>query len=81
MKTCLQPRTSPSTAHELRKDLRTRHASKALANRMSAFDNDAPRMDVVARVRAEIAAGTYDTDDRFDAALDRFFESLVSRRS
>ena len=27
------------------------------------------RADLVARVKAEIAAGTYDTPDRFDAAL------------
>ncbi|MEZ6139896.1 MAG: hypothetical protein R3B84_04915 [Zavarzinella sp.] len=30
------------------------------------------RVDLVARVRAEIAAGTYDTDEKFDAAIARF---------
>lgn len=34
------------------------------------------RHGLVARVRAEIAAGTYDTPERFDAALDRLAERL-----
>jgi hypothetical protein len=34
------------------------------------------RWDVVRRVRAEIEAGTYDTPERFDAALDRLARSL-----
>jgi hypothetical protein len=32
------------------------------------------RHDLVARVRAEIAAGTYDTPDKWQAALDRFLQ-------
>ena len=31
----------------------------------------APRLDLINRVRAEIAAGTYDSDDKFEAALSR----------
>jgi hypothetical protein len=32
------------------------------------------RHDLVARVRAEIAAGTYDTPEKWQAALDSFLE-------
>jgi hypothetical protein len=34
------------------------------------------RTELVARVRREIAAGTYDTPQRWDAALDRLARSL-----
>lgn len=32
------------------------------------------------RIRGEIARGEYDTPERFEAACDRMFESLVSWR-
>ena len=34
------------------------------------------RMDLVKRVRKEIADGTYDTDEKWEAALDRLLERL-----
>jgi hypothetical protein len=34
------------------------------------------RHDLVARVRREIEAGTYDTEEKLDAALARLFERL-----
>lgn len=34
------------------------------------------RWDLVERVRGEIAAGTYDTQERWDAALDRLLDQL-----
>lgn len=34
------------------------------------------RTELVDRVRAEIAAGTYDTPDRFQAALERLLEKM-----
>jgi hypothetical protein len=34
------------------------------------------RTELVERVRAEIAAGTYDTPDRFQAALERLLERM-----
>ena len=34
------------------------------------------RADLVARIRQEIAAGTYDTDEKWQAALDRLLERL-----
>ena len=35
-----------------------------------------PRLDLIARVRAEIAAGTYFTDEKLSAALDDLVLSL-----
>ncbi len=35
------------------------------------------RFDLVARVKGEIAAGTYETPDKFDAALDGLIEDLA----
>lgn len=37
---------------------------------------EAIRMDVVARVRAEIAAGTYETPQKIEALLDKLLEDL-----
>lgn len=39
-----------------------------------AVDSGNFRADLVARVRSEIAAGTYVTPDKLDAALDRFLD-------
>ena len=36
------------------------------------------RADLVARVRKEIAAGTYDTPEKWEAALSRLLEKLES---
>lgn len=36
------------------------------------------RMELVERVRKEIAAGTYDTQEKWEAALDRLLERLDS---
>ncbi|MBQ9872968.1 MAG: flagellar biosynthesis anti-sigma factor FlgM [Thermoguttaceae bacterium] len=35
------------------------------------------RVDLVNRVRAEIAAGTYYTDEKFDIAISRMFDSFA----
>jgi len=35
------------------------------------------RVDLVERVRAEIAAGTYDTDEKWEAALDALAGELL----
>jgi hypothetical protein len=38
---------------------------------------DGIRHDLVARVRKEIAAGTYDTPERWEAALDRLLDDCL----
>ena len=35
------------------------------------------RTDLVARVRQEIASGTYETPEKLDAALDRFLNEVI----
>jgi hypothetical protein len=35
------------------------------------------RPDLVERVRRDIAAGTYDTDEKWEAALDHLFDHLL----
>ena len=37
---------------------------------------DGIRNDVVARLRAEIASGTYETADKLETAVDRLFDSM-----
>ncbi|WP_197529141.1 flagellar biosynthesis anti-sigma factor FlgM [Aeoliella mucimassa] len=37
---------------------------------------DGIRNDVVARLRAEIASGTYETPEKLEAAVDRLFDSM-----
>jgi hypothetical protein len=39
------------------------------------------RRDLVERVRREIAAGTYETPEKWDAALDKLFERLEQEES
>lgn len=38
------------------------------------------RTDLVQRVKAEIAAGTYETSDRLDVALERLMEELTGSK-
>lgn len=34
------------------------------------------RLDLIARVQQEIAAGTYDTDEKFDVAMERLVQRM-----
>jgi hypothetical protein len=46
----------------------------------NAPSKDAPiRKELVERVRREIAEGTYDTPEKWDAALDRLFKRLEEK--
>jgi hypothetical protein len=40
------------------------------------LDDPDIRADLVRRIRAEIAAGTYDTPEKWEAALDRLWRRL-----
>lgn len=50
------------------------------AARLAAMVQDVPevRADLVARVKAEIAAGTYETDERIEIAMDRLLDDLTT---
>ncbi len=42
-----------------------------IASLSDSSSSAAPRLDLINRIRSEIAAGTYDTEDKFEAALGR----------
>ncbi len=50
--------------------------SPAAQAAVQASENGGIRGDLVARVRGEIAAGTYETTEKLDAALSRAFDQL-----
>jgi hypothetical protein len=45
----------------------------------SAAPEPGPRHDLIARVRREIAEGTYDTPERWEAALERLLDRLEGK--
>jgi hypothetical protein len=51
-------------------------STKRKARKHIAASGPEIRADLVARVRGQIAAGTYDTPERWEAALDRLSRSL-----
>ncbi|MBY0527623.1 MAG: flagellar biosynthesis anti-sigma factor FlgM [Gemmataceae bacterium] len=46
------------------------------ASKVPSISDPDVRTDLVKRVRAQIAAGTYDTPERWEAALDRLLTRL-----
>lgn len=50
--------------------------SAAAEAAVKAVENGEIRSDLVARVRNEIAAGTYETPEKLDAALDRLLDEI-----
>lgn len=57
-------------------EISTQNRAEAAAS--VSFDSEGIRVDLVNRVRAEIAAGTYYSDAKFEKALDRLFASFES---
>jgi negative regulator of flagellin synthesis FlgM len=51
--------------------------SPAAEAAIQAAETGAVRQDLVNRIRAEIAAGTYETPDKLDVALDRMLDELA----
>lgn len=56
-----------------------RPAAPVLATTLELPGPDGIRHGLVARVRAEIAAGTYDTEEKWLAAEEALFERVASR--
>jgi hypothetical protein len=50
--------------------------ANAARNKTITKDETGIRRELVERIRCEIAAGTYDTQEKWDAALDRMLERL-----
>lgn len=53
-------------------------ATRKKTKKQEADKDKGIRKELVARVRREIEAGTYDTPEKWDAALDRLLERLES---
>ena len=56
-------------------EISTQNRAEAAAS--VSFDSEGIRVDLVNRVRAEIAAGTYYSDEKFEKALDRLFAAKL----
>jgi hypothetical protein len=72
--TCLEGPVTKSRAWW--RDPATEATAAETQNRSEESDSDAFRADLVARVRREIAAGTYETEDKLEIALARLFHQL-----
>jgi Anti-sigma-28 factor, FlgM len=53
-----------------------RSPQELLGDAVPALDDPQIRADLVRRIRAEIAAGTYDTPEKWEAALDKLWKRL-----
>ncbi|MBL8799487.1 MAG: hypothetical protein JNM56_36735 [Planctomycetia bacterium] len=52
------------------------HADESTEDAVPRVDDPGVRSELVRRVRREIAAGTYDTPEKFEAALERMLDDL-----
>ena len=55
----------------IRDEVSLSRESQAFSSIASESSSAVPRLDLINRVRAEIAAGTYDTPEKFEMAFDR----------
>ena len=71
--TCLKGPVSRSRRSWKKGPARAKDSTRGGRRAKDGLEGDI-RHDLVARVRAEIAAGSYDTPEKWQAALDRFVE-------
>lgn len=71
--TCLH--ASPRIGQEIL-STRRREPSSIPSHSRLAFPEAQPRRDLIARIRAEIINGTYDTEAKIDEVLDRLLAML-----
>lgn len=67
--------TPPSKATPDQLDISTA-ASEAADAAADAAESDGVRADLVARIRGEIADGSYETPEKLNAAVDRLFDEI-----
>lgn len=67
------PAAAPSTIHR-------QNDRVDVSDRARAIASGQPRVELVKRIRAQIQAGTYDTPERLDAALDAMIRQAESGR-
>jgi len=69
----LPPMETNRISAPIRDEVSFSRKSQALSQIATVPDSSSavPRLDLINRIRAEIATGTYDTPDKFEMALDR----------
>ncbi|MBR5711227.1 MAG: flagellar biosynthesis anti-sigma factor FlgM [Thermoguttaceae bacterium] len=75
------PASEPKVANTIQDDIRLSGVNNnadisAVSTASSVADTEGIRMDLVNRIRAEIAAGTYETEAKLDIALNRMLNEL-----
>ena len=76
------PVSEPKAANTIQDDIRLSGVNNnvsdvsAVSTASSVADTEGIRMDLVNRIRAEIAAGTYETEAKLDIALNRMLNEL-----
>lgn len=68
-----EPMQRPSSAEPIQDELTISEAAQALEQLRQSSEI---RADLVARIRAEIAAGTYETQEKLEIALDRLLDEI-----
>jgi len=74
--TCLKGSVQGSQAWEQKDGSQSARSRQAIGGQDTAAHNGSIRVDLVARVRKEIADGTYDTPEKLEAALERLISRL-----
>jgi anti-sigma28 factor (negative regulator of flagellin synthesis) len=68
--------TKSNVAQRDEMQISTQQAEAAQNANAAAFNASEIRLDLVNRIRSEIAAGTYYSDEKFEIALNRMFDSF-----
>ena len=68
--------TKSNVAQRDEMQISARQAEAAQGANAAAFNASEIRLDLVNRIRSEIAAGTYYSDEKFEIALGRMFDSF-----
>ena len=72
------PETTKPASAQPKDDVKFSQEAKAMSEMSSTSSSGSasPRLDLINRIRSEIAAGTYDTPEKMDSALDRMLSSF-----
>jgi anti-sigma28 factor (negative regulator of flagellin synthesis) len=68
--------TKSNVAQRDEMQISTQQTEAAQSANAAAFNASDIRLDLVNRIRSEIAAGTYYSDEKFEIALGRMFDSF-----
>ncbi|MFQ5805032.1 MAG: flagellar biosynthesis anti-sigma factor FlgM [Phycisphaerae bacterium] len=68
----------PAQEHPARTDTDAVELSEAAQEQIERYESGLVRTELVERVRAQIAAGAYLTDDKLDAVVNRLHEAMFT---